>query len=105
MLYFLDIFYLIDKQKRLIDENFQAWQYGPVIPEVYQCYAMNAAYPINIRETIKEEFPNDYSSYLYGFIDKLARMKPWDLVSFSHRPNQPWFKAYKEGKKKLLVLN
>ncbi len=106
MLYFLDIFYLVNKRERLItDGNFQAWQYGPVIPEVYQNYAFNAAYPINVRQKIKEEFPNDYSGYLYAFIDKLAKMKSWDLVNLSHAPDQPWAKAYKEGKKKLLVLN
>ncbi|WP_051604717.1 Panacea domain-containing protein [Helicobacter rodentium] len=103
MLYFLDIFYLVNKKGRLItDKDFQAWQYGPVIPEVYQNYAFNAAYPINIRQDIKEEFPDDYSGYLYAFIHKLAKMKPWDLVDLSHEPNQPWSKAYIEGKKETI---
>ena len=76
MLYFLDINFLINFDKKLIDEDFEAWQYGPVQKEVYDKYSFFAASSIRIRQ----EPEND-----------------WTLVEYSHRDNTPWSKVYRNG--------
>ena len=105
LLYFVDIYYLINKKVRLIEENFEAWQYGPVIPNVYYEYSIFAAYPIGIIVKNIESFPKDFEGKLYGFIDKLANMLAWDLVKISHEENQPWYKTYHKYGEKSVIPN
>ena len=91
MLYFVDMYYLINKNKRLItDSNFVAWQYGPVIKEIYYKYSKYAANYITTWEDFEEMLPDDMSGLIYGYIKKLSNILPSKLVEESHRENTPW---------------
>lgn len=97
MLYFLDMYHLINQHKRLItDEEFEAWDYGPVMRSVYNKYRLNGPLPINVWENFTEKFPSDFEKFLYGFIDKLAKMYPSELIEESHKPNTPWDIVYNQ---------
>ena len=90
MLYFLDIYYLINKHKRLIaDENFVAWKYGPVIESIYKKYSMYASNTIKKWEDFEEDFDDDFKGSLYGFIDKLSKYSPFELVERSFEKDSP----------------
>ncbi|EIY3538188.1 DUF4065 domain-containing protein [Campylobacter jejuni] len=94
ILYFIDIYYLIRTNKRLIeDENFKAWDYGPVIENVYKKYSFFASNPINIYQNFTEEFNENIKGELYGYIDKLSKMYPSVLVEKSHELGSPWDKT------------
>ncbi|MBE3022156.1 Panacea domain-containing protein [Campylobacter sp. 7477a] len=97
IMYFLDITYLINRHRRLIDDNFEAWQYGPVIEEVYDRYSPYAANFINIRQDPNEDFPQDDLQRINAKIDNLANTDVWRLVELSHKSDSPWKKTYKEG--------
>ncbi|MGN8497338.1 Panacea domain-containing protein [Helicobacter pylori] len=44
-----------ESDSKLIKEDFQAWDYGPVIPDVYRNFCINGSTPI----TKREEIPNN----------------------------------------------
>lgn len=92
-LYFLDIYHLVNYKTRLIDESFEAWKMGPVISEVYYEFSYSGANPITTIQEIKEEFLQETRGYLFGFIDKIAKMNTWDLVEISHSTS-PWEKTF-----------
>ncbi len=96
ILYFIDIYHLIRTNKRLIeDENFKAWDYGPVIENIYRKYSFFASNPINIYQDFTEEFDENIRGELYGYIDKLSKIYPSVLVENSHESDSPWDKTKK----------
>ena len=97
ILYFLDMTFLVQTEERLIDDNFEAWQYGPVVPAVYRNFSMLAASPIIIKQEFQEKFPDNYLDRLNNKIDSLADTPAWDLVEKSHKKDTPWYKTFYSG--------
>ena len=91
VLYFAQAYYLAKLGKPLFAEKLEAWDYGPVVPEVYRKFKHNKSKPIIIEEdksTLAEE-------------DKEALKKVWDtfggysasrLVDIVHA-HTPWKEA------------
>jgi len=83
---------------RLIDTDFEAWDYGPVSPEVYRRVRMFGANPI------QDVFfgvarPNDRlrETALQDVMKFLAGKKPAELVAITHWKEGAWAKNYQPG--------
>ena len=96
MLYILEVKSLIHSGKSLIDENFEAWEYGPFLRSVYDKYSYMAACEINVRQKTNRELPNDQRNAIINNIDELAKMNLWELAQYSMEPNTPWAKVYEK---------
>lgn len=77
-------------------DNIEAWQLGPVVPNVYYHYCGFGAMPIFI--------PNDTFSIVTSdavFIDKIVEEKrqlnPWDTVAEIQKDGGAWAKIYNNG--------
>jgi prophage ps3 protein len=97
MLYILEVKSLIHSGKSLIDENFEAWEYGPFLRSVYDKYSYMAACEIKVRQKTGRELPSDQRNAIINNIDELAKMNLWELAQISMEPNTPWAKVYKKG--------
>ena len=84
---------------RLADTDFEAWDYGPVSPEVYQRVRIFGANPIHQDIFFNEPRPNDglREAYLHNVCTYLTGKKPGELVSITHWKNGAWAKNYKPG--------
>lgn len=92
ILYFIDMYYLINTGKRLItDRNFIAWEYYPVIEEIYYKYSKYALCDLITWEDFKEMLPSDMSGLIYGYINKLSNILPSKLVKESSKENTPYY--------------
>jgi uncharacterized phage-associated protein len=99
ILYLAQAYYLAKFKKPLFNDRIEAWQYGPVIPNVYQEYKKNSNDPIII--------PKDETSLLEEDKDNLKKI--WDLfgkysttklVNITHSHN-PWIEANKSKSKEI----
>ena len=97
MLYFLEINFIINSGASLIDEKFEAWQYGPVLKSVYDKYSFFAASSIKVRQETQNDLPNEHKNSIINNIDHLAKIDAWLLVEYSHKPDTPWAKIYCNG--------
>lgn len=97
MLYILEVKSLIHFGKSLIDENFEAWEYGPFLRSVYDKYSYMAACEIKVRQKADRELPSDQRNAIINNIDDMAGMNLWELAQISMEPNTPWAKVYKKG--------
>ncbi len=77
-------------------DNIEAWQFGPVVPNVYYHYCGFGAMPISI---IKDTFSIASSDAI--FVDKIVeekrKLNPWDMVAETHKDDGAWAKVYRDG--------
>jgi uncharacterized phage-associated protein len=83
---------------RLIETDFEAWDYGPVSPEVYRRVRMFGANPIH-DVFFFEPNSNDglRESYLHNVCTHLAGKKAAELVAITHWKDGAWAKNYHPG--------
>ncbi|MDD3594014.1 MAG: DUF4065 domain-containing protein [Candidatus Gastranaerophilales bacterium] len=98
ILYYAQAWYLVnfDKEK-LFEDNIEAWQYGPVIPSVYNVYKGFNRKPIEI-EIEEKEFESlspQIQTYLDEFCERFLDYSATQLVSMTHN-EQPWQEAYQK---------
>lgn len=76
-------------------ENIEAWQFGPVVPEVYKQYCGFGALPIRMRYVVAVQ-PND-KTIINPIIEKKRILNPWDMVSDTHSSGKAWDLIYRGG--------
>lgn len=114
ILYFIQAYFLICTSQPCFNEEIQAWDFGPVVPEAYQEYKQYGSGDIpfissyvennsnNIWDLENIEFEDDIISdndknLIDAVIDKFADYSATDLVEITHN-QAPWKNAYIHGK-------
>jgi len=99
LLYIAQVFSLGLRDRPLFNSTIQAWQYGPVILDLYHEFKVYGRVPIP-----KTAFPSDLDSCSDEdkvFIDNVAELtknlKDWQLVGLTHRKGTAWDKNHKTG--------
>ena len=72
----------INKSEYLFDDRIEAWIYGPVVPEVYNCHNLEAFANPNLflgNEDVKE--------YIDGVLESALAVSDFKLVEASHSDN------------------
>ena len=110
ILYFSTGTYVATENRPMTEQLFQAWPYGPVLPNLY--YQLRMYGDSDITELI--EFENSKYSYKYGevfdtivsIVEKLGNLTAWELSEKTHAKNGPWFQTVdKKGYKKDIDFN
>ena len=100
LLYYSYSWYLVKKKgkEKLFDEPIEAWQYGPVVKNIYEEYKTNGA------DVIKESSSGDVSlldddaiEVIEGVFRVYGDKTAIELMDLSHS-EQPWRDSYVEGK-------
>ena len=77
------------------DDIIEAWQFGPVVPNVYYIYCGFGAMKIKLR------FEETINDTLRAIIDKIVEAKrmldPWVLVEETHAKGKAWAEIYNDG--------
>lgn len=76
-------------------EDIEAWQFGPVVPEVYKQYCGFGALPIRMKYEIAIQ-PND-KNIIDSIVEKKRILNPWDMVSDTHSSGKAWDLIYRNG--------
>lgn len=79
----------------LFSEHVQAWQYGPVIPSVYQAvkqYGSNAIETIN--STLDVAFDADEQSMMDFVVKNYGSVNGIVLSTATHQPGTPWYQTW-----------
>lgn len=88
LLYFLQGEICRNNGNRLIDDDFYAWQLGPVVPDVYYTFAMYSSLPIP-KQVNNIHFSKECENLIVNTLNKYASKSTWDLVDLSHSQD-PW---------------
>lgn len=93
MLYFVQGVMLVNYGRPAFEDRIEAWQYGPVVPEVYFAYSSYGATPILLQYdeiNLDAEEKNAANIVIKSFLKTPA----FALVNETHKVNSPWYDAY-----------
>lgn len=90
--------------KPLIREQVQAWQYGPVIPELYSEIRFYRGLPISKNIAAPSE-PVDPAaqSIISQVYERYGRLTGPALSRLTHAENTPWARTYRPGSFGLVI--
>lgn len=95
MLYFAWVDYFKRTGKSLFWDNICAWQFGPVVPEVYYEYCAYGGRPINIR--CETEITEPDMAILDEIVQHYLLIPVNVLVDMTHQANTAWDIIYQNG--------
>lgn len=91
-MYFAELDYRKRTGQQLIKEDFEAWQYGPVVRDVYDDYRDYG--PDLIERTGKNIDLNNVNTDIIDMtVDRCSDKRSWELVEESHRSDGAWQKT------------
>lgn len=101
LLYFAHALFLVERKQPLVSGYFEAWQYGPVHPTVYQAFKGAGDQPItfcasatNVLTGERTPLPSPNDAEVVDHIRRVmasyGRLTPGRLVDISHARDAPW---------------
>lgn len=90
--------------ERLVDAEFEAWAYGPVVPSLYRKVRVFGDKPIrNVFFAVKGIDNNHIVSVLEEVCERLLPKSPGELVSMTHWEQGAWAKNYEPGARGIVI--
>lgn len=92
----------------LISENVQAWQYGPVYPDLYHATKRYRASPVedvpaNGLELFgRQEVDGQAEKLLRSVFDAYKKFNGVQLSALTHEPGTPWDEAWKKARNAII---
>lgn len=107
MLYIAHMFFMGENDgTRLIDTSnspFQAWDYGPVSPNVYGRVRVFGASPVgNVFRAVAAP-DADEGEFISEMYEILADWTPGQLVAFTHRKGGAWDQYYDRNRRGVVI--
>lgn len=112
ILYFIQAAFLVNRHEPCFYENIEAWDFGPVVPEVYQEFRMYGSNTIpyinsyiDLSNGIWESKRKEYSDNVFcsedkaiinDMVDECSGYSAGQLVEITHNQD-PWMKSYVKG--------
>lgn len=86
----------LQRDEVAFSDNIEAWQFGPVVPNVYYHYCGFGTMPISI---IKDAFSivSSDSIFINKIVEEKRNLNPWDMVAETHKEDGAWAKVYRNG--------
>jgi uncharacterized phage-associated protein len=79
-------------------DDIEAWQFGPVVPNVYYRYCGFGSMPItNIAETSDCCIDSQDIQRIDTIVEEKRLLYPWDMVKETHRIGGAWAQVYQNG--------
>lgn len=110
IIYFCHVWSLINLQRPLIKQEFEAWKFGPVLQYVYREFRNFDDQPITTRASHLDPFSGQRLAIFYRFdqetgshlsvvADFYSQLRAAQLVDLSHVRGGPWWREWHhEGK-------
>ena len=105
ILFFCHAESLAQRKLPLIKQQFEAWQHGPVLQNIYSEFKVFAEKPVTNRATsldsttgkrlpTRYDFDADVRQFLDDVLNIYSKLDAWQLVKLSHTEGGPWDKAW-----------
>lgn len=93
LLYFLQGEMCAATGERLIEDDFEAWKLGPVIPDIYRDFSVYSSFDIPRQMNSKGNIAENDAKEMDKILEKYKKYTTWALVERSHAED-PWYSIY-----------
>jgi uncharacterized phage-associated protein len=102
MLYFIQAEFLVETGSPCFFEDIEAWDFGPVVPEVYREYKIFGSsdiptFIVNRRVSLR----SNEMDLINGMVDECSQYTASQLVEITHS-QEPWRVAYNRGRNRVI---
>jgi uncharacterized phage-associated protein len=80
----------------LFEDPIEAWQYGPVIPSLYQTYKAQGDKGIDPTSIDKDNYPPRVQEVIEDIYETYGQFSAWKLCTLTHQ-EPPWLEVYGMG--------
>ena len=80
-------------------DDFEAWDLGPIIPDVYWYFYGFGSMPIDMTYDVAVD--SGHKKLIDQTIENSRMLKPWELAKAMCRKNSAWDKVYDNGRGKI----
>lgn len=103
--YLAQMMHIGETDQPMFAEDFEAWDYGPVVPKLYHNLKMFGADPVERYSslTCMKSPTADQKRIIADVTDFGVQKKPGELVSITHWKNGAWAKVYAKNIKGLTI--
>ena len=100
ILYYIQECFLKEKDRKAFPERIEAWQFGPVIPKVYDEYRIYGGRTIVWILDAPDNVSIDKEDKVLidGIVEEKRKLDPWEMVQETHKEGGAWAKIYDKGK-------
>lgn len=103
LMYFVEAYYMVKNpnEDSMFDEEWSAWDYGPVCKKLYDYFKNFGSVEILItsEETIRgNDLPKKNKEYIEAIFGIFGELSAFNLVTLTHMKNSPWDKIYESNK-------
>lgn len=109
LMYFVEALYMYQKNEpSLFDEEWVAWNYGPVSKTLYKKYRDYGSMPIELseeEESLGDNISDINKDYIVKIYNTFGQLEAFKLVTLTHLDGSPWHKIKKEDKYNLDSIN
>lgn len=85
------------RDSSIIREEVEAWQYGPVIPELYQLIKHFRASPVNQIVCSTEALSEEQMSLCQSVYNSYKHLTGIQLSDLTHQPGTPWSAVWQKN--------
>lgn len=88
----------------LFSDAIQAWDYGPLIPDVYYAYRVCGSNPIQeaVEEFNEDMLSSEEKELLADVYIHYGKYTSSALIGMTHRDGTPWSKVYEKGMNRVI---
>lgn len=106
LLYLAHMFHLGRTGKPLVDGQFEAWDYGPVHPVLYQKVKIFGSSPVeNIFHSVPDLGDGEEAELLDKAVEQLSDAAIGRLVAATHWDKGAWATHYRPGGRHIVIPN
>jgi uncharacterized phage-associated protein len=90
----------------LFSDNFEAYSFGPAIPQIYYNFSRFGSHPINKRYS-EIDIEKNIKKVIDPVIEEKRVLAPWDLAEDAHKDGGAWAQTYNNGSgyKKIISID
>lgn len=99
---------LIHLQQPLLNEQAQAWQYGPVVPSLYHAIKQFGAGVVRSPiegDTDPQQLSPDALALIAAVYKSYGHLSGVQLSNMTHQPGTPWSEAWSSSGRNALISN
>ncbi|MFC7552646.1 Panacea domain-containing protein [Pseudoroseomonas wenyumeiae] len=95
--YYAQGFHLALYDRPLFEERIEAWQHGPVVPDLYHEYKSYGSASIPVPQDLdRASYPEDVRELLDEVYSVYGQYSAWKLRNMTHE-ERPWIDAHQAG--------